>query len=211
MLDLLVEGKTNAEIAVRLGITPDGAKWHISELLSETGTPDRQKLADWWRQRRSSRGQWLLLPLPARRMLKFGLVTLAAAAFVIALAAVALHETAGSLRSTGDACEAPPQSIVEIRVPDTAPDWSTAHLACRDGEQLELRLDATGELVRVDLPSVGVFDCRVDCYYSDSTLRPIDATDDLCIGWLGIRDGQQDGMLWVDRYSCQAGGRVIPP
>ena len=55
VLDLLVEGKTNAEIAVRLGITVDGAKWHVGELLSQTGCEYRQALASWWREERGRR------------------------------------------------------------------------------------------------------------------------------------------------------------
>src|SRR5690606_16756827 len=48
VLDLLVEAKSNAEIALALDITPDGVKWHVNELLSETGLKDRQGLAHWW-------------------------------------------------------------------------------------------------------------------------------------------------------------------
>ena len=55
VLDLLAEGKSNAEIAEAMGITLDGAKWHISELLAETGCEERQALASWWRDRRERR------------------------------------------------------------------------------------------------------------------------------------------------------------
>jgi DNA-binding CsgD family transcriptional regulator len=63
VLDLLAEGKTNAEIADRLGITADGVKWHISELLGETGLADRQALARWWVEERAQRRQPAFLPL----------------------------------------------------------------------------------------------------------------------------------------------------
>ena len=67
-------------------------------------------------------------------------------------------------------------------------------------------------MVRVDLEKVGVFDCRIDCF-SDvrAQLRPVSGNDELCIGYLLLKHGQQDGKLWVNRYTCQAGGRVIPP
>ncbi len=51
VLDLLVEGRTNAEIADRLGISFAGAKWHVGELLAETGCEDRRALAAWWSKR----------------------------------------------------------------------------------------------------------------------------------------------------------------
>ncbi len=56
VLDALVDGQTNAEIAVRLGITVDGAKWHVGELLAQTGLADRQALASWWVEERA---RWL--------------------------------------------------------------------------------------------------------------------------------------------------------
>ncbi len=52
MLDALLEGKSNAEIADALGISQDGAKWHVGQLLGETGLDDRRELADWWRSQR---------------------------------------------------------------------------------------------------------------------------------------------------------------
>ena len=54
ILDTLVDGLTNAEIAVRLRISPETAKWHVSELLAETGLDSRQALAAWWRERQTS-------------------------------------------------------------------------------------------------------------------------------------------------------------
>jgi DNA-binding CsgD family transcriptional regulator len=55
VLDALTAGLTNAEIAVRLRISPETVKWHVSELLAETGLADRQALAAWWRETRASR------------------------------------------------------------------------------------------------------------------------------------------------------------
>jgi DNA-binding CsgD family transcriptional regulator len=43
----LREGLTNAEIAVRLGISPDGVKYHVSNMLSKSGAKDREELAQW--------------------------------------------------------------------------------------------------------------------------------------------------------------------
>jgi DNA-binding CsgD family transcriptional regulator/outer membrane lipoprotein-sorting protein len=57
VLDLLVEGKTNGEIADALGITLDGAKWNVSEILGKLGLATREEAAEYWRWRnRHGRG-----------------------------------------------------------------------------------------------------------------------------------------------------------
>jgi Tol biopolymer transport system component/DNA-binding CsgD family transcriptional regulator len=50
ILDGLVAGKSNGVLAQELGITLDGVKWHVSQLLWDTGCADRHALADWWRR-----------------------------------------------------------------------------------------------------------------------------------------------------------------
>jgi DNA-binding CsgD family transcriptional regulator len=38
VLDLLAARRTNGEIATALGISLDGAKWHVSEVMTKLGT-----------------------------------------------------------------------------------------------------------------------------------------------------------------------------
>ena len=52
VLDLIVKGKTNGEIGEALGITLDGAKWNVSEILSKLGLATREEAADYWRWRK---------------------------------------------------------------------------------------------------------------------------------------------------------------
>jgi DNA-binding CsgD family transcriptional regulator len=83
VLDALSEGLTNDEIAARIGISPDGVKWHVGELLGRSGLPDRYALAEWWRQQRP-RGRAVGFAWPAS--LRFGF--LAGAVAVVGVAAV---------------------------------------------------------------------------------------------------------------------------
>ncbi len=52
VLDLIARGQTNAEIAADLGITLDGAKWNVSEILTKLGLSSREEAAEYWRWRR---------------------------------------------------------------------------------------------------------------------------------------------------------------
>src|SRR3989304_5315474 len=51
VLELLREGLTNPEIAERLGISPDGAKWHVKEILWKLDVPSREEAVRWQRER----------------------------------------------------------------------------------------------------------------------------------------------------------------
>lgn len=47
VLSLLREGLSNPEIAQRLGISRDGAKYHVSEILTKLGVSSREEAARW--------------------------------------------------------------------------------------------------------------------------------------------------------------------
>lgn len=51
VLDLLVRRFTNAQIASTLQISLDGAKWHVSEIITKLGVDSRDEAADYWRSR----------------------------------------------------------------------------------------------------------------------------------------------------------------
>jgi DNA-binding CsgD family transcriptional regulator len=50
VLDLLVRGLTNTQIAQHLGISLDGAKWHVSEIITRLGVDSRDEAAEYWRR-----------------------------------------------------------------------------------------------------------------------------------------------------------------
>jgi DNA-binding CsgD family transcriptional regulator len=49
VLDLITRGKSNQQIADTLGISLDGAKWHMREILSKLGVDTREEAAEYWR------------------------------------------------------------------------------------------------------------------------------------------------------------------
>ena len=51
VLGLIARGCTNGEIADRLGITLDGVKWHVSEILARLDVPSREEAVVAWQQR----------------------------------------------------------------------------------------------------------------------------------------------------------------
>jgi len=50
VLELIAEGLTNEQIAVRLGISFGGAKYHVAEILSKLGVSSREEAARYLRQ-----------------------------------------------------------------------------------------------------------------------------------------------------------------
>ena len=51
VLSLVARGYTNARIGAELGITLDGAKWHVGEALGALGLNSRVEAGRWWRTR----------------------------------------------------------------------------------------------------------------------------------------------------------------
>ncbi|HXK34046.1 MAG TPA: helix-turn-helix transcriptional regulator [Dehalococcoidia bacterium] len=53
VLELVSQGLSNPEIAQRLGISTDGAKFHVSEIITRLGVTSRREAAR-WREERST-------------------------------------------------------------------------------------------------------------------------------------------------------------
>ncbi len=100
VLRLIAAGKTNAEIGEALGISLDGAKWHVSEILSKLDVATREEAAAWWTRREglAARLVRVLRTLtPGASWLKVGGgVAVLAAVSAAAVVVVALREAGGS-------------------------------------------------------------------------------------------------------------------
>lgn len=104
VLALIARGMTNFEIAERLGISLDGAKFHVREIFARLGVDSREEAARVWRQERSfgSRMRRLGGALFAPRPLLIGGLGLAALAIGgIGVAVVGLRGNNGEPPAAG--------------------------------------------------------------------------------------------------------------
>jgi DNA-binding CsgD family transcriptional regulator len=83
VLNLIREGLTNEQIAVRLGISFSGARYHVAEILSKLGVSNRQDAALWTPQPQDATRYGLLAWL-ALRIKRFSLAKAAAGMAVAA-------------------------------------------------------------------------------------------------------------------------------
>lgn len=61
VMALMAKGRTNPEIATELGMTIDGAKWHVREILSKLGVDSREEAVRAWRQQRHGLARTLIV------------------------------------------------------------------------------------------------------------------------------------------------------
>jgi DNA-binding CsgD family transcriptional regulator len=103
VLDGIAAGKSNGVLARERGISVDGVKWHVSELLGDTGCADRHELAAWWRRVRGPVAPAVLtLGWPSRSTLAgFGRLSLGIAmTLVLALGVIAGWRCSGASTHT---------------------------------------------------------------------------------------------------------------
>jgi DNA-binding CsgD family transcriptional regulator len=139
VLDLLARGYTNGQIAEELGISLDGAKYHVSEILQKLGVDSREEAAEYWREFNSPRariGRAISLALllgPMRAVL-------IAAAGVLALGAAVTFVVVGSRGSspggTSHAIESATTAVAPTEIatfeatPQPPPDGPVAFKTC---------------------------------------------------------------------------------
>lgn len=103
VLELLREGLNNVEMAERLGISRDGVKYHVSQILSKLNVESREEAAVWEPERAPSRSRRIIAPL----LLKAAGATVVAAAVLgaAALGVVFVMDDGDSSTPKDDECE----------------------------------------------------------------------------------------------------------
>jgi DNA-binding CsgD family transcriptional regulator len=160
VLDLLVKGYTNPQIADALGVSLDGAKWHVREIIGTLGVECREDAAEFWREYNG-------LPRRLRRfaLAPFAIISgrLAAAVAGVAVAVPAVALVALVVGNQSGADDNPPAEADTARAASataTAPPSSSAvsvtsptatQTAITDSQQLRvLRADPpTGDCDQV--------------------------------------------------------------
>ncbi len=111
VLALLRRGLTNEEIAQALNISPDGVKFHVSEILGRLGVESRHDAALWQMEPKRSRWSLALAPVVAVKKLKVGALGYPVAATATAGAVVGIGLLAwGLTRTHGDGSAITPAS-----------------------------------------------------------------------------------------------------
>jgi DNA-binding CsgD family transcriptional regulator len=129
VLDLLRERLTNEQIADRLGITLDGAKYHVSEILSKLGVGTREEAGRW--RPTDTQPWWLRLITPPAAAKIAGGLTLLGAAAGLALLAWGVAETGGPPHTSESI--GPTPSVVLADCKDSMPVPLDGSAACAFG------------------------------------------------------------------------------
>lgn len=118
VLGLIAKGKTNPQIADALGMTLDGAKFHVSEILTKLGVSTREEAAAWWREERSLKRR----TLRGMAWRTGGGRWLAVGGSALAVAVIGGGLAAWTLMETGDS--KPPDSdvVFQLTPPGGAPE-----------------------------------------------------------------------------------------
>jgi DNA-binding CsgD family transcriptional regulator len=102
VLALLREGLTNEQIGQRLGISPDGAKFHVSEIIGRLGVADRHEAASWQPEGAPAGRLAALAPLRLLRKITPGWLPPAITLSAIGVAAIGVGLLAWGLVITRD-------------------------------------------------------------------------------------------------------------
>jgi DNA-binding CsgD family transcriptional regulator len=116
VLNLVSRGKTNFEIATALGITLDGAKWHIREIMAKLGCDSREDDVAAWRRHCSLRERVARVvgPASARGMAR-AVASVTGAALIAAMgSALLLNRSGGTDGATPATPPAPTQAAATI-------------------------------------------------------------------------------------------------
>jgi len=181
VLSLLRQGMSNPEIATPMGISRDGVKYHVSEILSKLGVTSREEAAAWATPAMPGR-RWLPAFLAPAKL--FTLKTAGVAVIAVALGGLALLAL-GVLASERGAASVPGPTLIAIEGPieDASTLQNIADRAEDDFYRVVIDTN-TGALYGLrnlcfdttredEAPPPGRFSCRIASieWVDDDTLR----------------------------------------
>ena len=188
VLEELRKGGTNAEIAVRLGVSPDAVKYHISNMLGKLSLQDRHELGAW--QPATTRDRFRALLATPVSLALFGRPLWWAGTGAVALAGIAVVTILlVVLQRNGEPgpIASPPTPLADTPTPSaTVPPTPTAAPARTPAAPLTL-----ADCSRIEAPPVGDAPCLI--VVSDG------AVDALILEWAG---GPASATGWQYRSSC---------
>lgn len=212
---LVAEGRTNLEIAERLGITLDGAKYHVSELLTRLGLERRRQIADWYQQDSGARSTRGLRALGAPWLVwSVGAGSVAIAALVAIVLFTGLHSalvTDGEYPIRLGSAASEPTELERRGYIDSGP------LLLADGA--DFRSDVRAGLTTVNVPPDVEFDVEdswtvlptIESAYDFRFSRTLD--DRQFYVWLHVTDAEGDDQTFrwrIDAPHAEISDQVNP-
>ncbi len=155
VFDLLRQGLTNEEIAQRLGISLDGAKYHVSDILMRLGVSNRYEAAEWQPQgERSGWPAFVAAPITFARGISLSATLKIGGGIVLSAAAIALAALIwGVVQTNGD-------TDTRVVAPDATPTPVTTGITVVDEAiRLLTAQDVEGLLDIVEFGDIG---CSVE-------------------------------------------------
>ena len=135
VLGLIAAGKTNFEIAEALGVSLEGAKYHVREIMTKLQVDSREEAATWWRRYTG----------PRARISH----TLAG---LVGMGALKAASAAGGVAVLGAAVTAGVVTLREGPSTERSSDPPTASCSARD-MRWDARAERVGDQVRISLTS----------------------------------------------------------
>jgi len=180
VLSMLRQGMSNPEIATRMGISRDGVKYHVSEILSKLGVTSREEAAVWAAPAMPGR-RWLPAFLAPAKL--FTLKAAGVAVIAVALGTMALLAL-GVLASDRGVAFVPGPILIEVEGPiedvstlqkiaDGEPDFYRLVIDTNTGAVYGLRNLCFDTTRKDEAPPLGRFSCwiaRIE-WIDDDTLR----------------------------------------
>jgi DNA-binding CsgD family transcriptional regulator len=165
VIELISRGYTNAEIGARLGVSMDGAKWHVSEILSKLALSSREEVAEYWRHRNkmSTRFGRAMRALIAAPLLKWagGSAAVATIGTVVVVVAVLAIQA----RSDEDMPPTAPGNVVD--------ECPVVGAACEFAQELGGLLEAGDSGGLVSLAAATGFTCPGSGQAGAGSLSPL--------------------------------------